>query len=209
MESALEQSVAKRAAANDGAALDRRTFLKIAAVLGLAGAAAALGGCAGPDAGEGEPAERAAEVPASGQALPPEASSGENGAPASAPVAPGEGAAVLRVRLASEGLDATVSLGDSPAARAFAELLPLTVDMGDLNGNEKYAYLETALPTAAYAPGYIEAGDVMLYGSNCVVVFYASHTSSYPYTRLGRVDDPAALAAIAGAPTASFTFEAA
>ena len=39
-----------------------------------------------------------------------------------------------------------ITLTDDAAARAFAARLPLTLDMGELNGNEKHADLRTALP---------------------------------------------------------------
>lgn len=91
-----------------------------------------------------------------------------------------------------------VTLADNPAARAFAALLPLTLDMAELNGNEKYADLPQALPTSANRPGTIRNGDLMLYGSNTLVIFYLTFDSSYSYTRLGRVDDPAGLARTLG-----------
>ncbi|MEO8751061.1 MAG: cyclophilin-like fold protein [Casimicrobiaceae bacterium] len=87
-----------------------------------------------------------------------------------------------------------ITLTDSPAARAFATQLPLTLDMAELNGNEKHADLPKALPANASRPGTIRNGDLMLYGSDTLVVFYSRFTSSYSYTRLGRVDDPAGLA---------------
>jgi hypothetical protein len=87
----------------------------------------------------------------------------------------------------------TITLADTEAARAFAARLPLTLDMAELNGNEKHADLSEALPTSATRPGTIHSGDLMLYGSNTVVVFYASFRSPYSYTRLGRVDDPVEL----------------
>ena len=82
---------------------------------------------------------------------------------------------------------------DDAAARAFAARLPLTLDMSELNGNEKHAELPEALPSNASRPGTIRNGDLMLYGTNTVVVFYETFNSSYAYTRLGRVDDPADL----------------
>ena len=91
-----------------------------------------------------------------------------------------------------------ITLTDNPAARAFAAQLPMTLDMADLNGNEKHAELPKALPADASRPGTIRSGDLMLYGSDTLVVFYLTFHSSYPYTRLGRVDDPAELAQALG-----------
>src|SRR5687767_210759 len=87
-----------------------------------------------------------------------------------------------------------ITLADNGTARAFAELLPLTLDMAELNGNEKHADLPQALPTDASRPGTIRNGDLMLYGTDTLVVFYLTFDSSYSYTRLGRVDEPADLA---------------
>ena len=86
-----------------------------------------------------------------------------------------------------------ITLTDNAAARAFAERLPLTLDMSELNGNEKHAELREALPANASRPGTIRNGDLMVYGTNTLVVFYATFNSSYSYTRLGRVDAPADL----------------
>ena len=86
-----------------------------------------------------------------------------------------------------------ITLTDHAAARAFAAQLPLTLDMSELNGNEKHAELPKALPANASRPGTIRNGDLMLYGTDTLVVFYATFQSSYSYTRLGRVDDPSDL----------------
>ena len=101
----------------------------------------------------------------------------------------------------------TATLADSETGEAFAALLPLTVTMNELNGNEKYHYLSTSLPTAAYQPGTIHAGDLMLYGNNCVVLFYETFNSSYSYTRIGAIDDPSGLAAALGSGNVSVRFE--
>jgi hypothetical protein len=86
-----------------------------------------------------------------------------------------------------------ITLTDDAAARAFVAQLPLTLDMSELNGNEKHVDLPEALPANASRPGTIRNGDLMLYGRNTLVVFYATFDSPYSYTRLGRVDDPADL----------------
>ena len=87
----------------------------------------------------------------------------------------------------------TVTLTDNAATHAFAALLPLTLDMSELNGNEKQANLPKPLPANASRPGTIRNGDLMLYGADTLVVFHLTFQSSYSYTRLGRVDDPSDL----------------
>ena len=99
-----------------------------------------------------------------------------------------------------------ITLADTEAAREFVATLPLTIDMPDLNNNEKHAELPKSLPTNASRPGTIRNGDLMLYGSRTLVVFYLTFDSSYSYTRLGRVDDPTDLAQVLGRGTARITF---
>ena len=65
-----------------------------------------------------------------------------------------------------------ITLTDNAAARAFAAQLPLTLDMSELNGNEKHADLPKPLPANASRPGTIRNGDLMLYGEDTLVVFY-------------------------------------
>lgn len=91
-----------------------------------------------------------------------------------------------------------VTLEDNPAAKAFMALLPLKVYMLEMNGNEKYYNLPGELPTVAYRPGKIRSGDLLLWGSNTVVLFYKTFSSSYSYTRLGWVNEPAELATALG-----------
>ena len=101
----------------------------------------------------------------------------------------------------------TATLADSETAEAFAALLPLTVTKNELNGNEKYHYLSSSLPTAAYQPGTIHAGDLMLYGNNCVVLFYETFNTSYSYTRIGAIDNPSGLAEALGSGNVSVRFD--
>ena len=85
------------------------------------------------------------------------------------------------------------TLAESETARAFAAQFPLTLDMSELNGNEYYAYLSGSLPAASENPRTIHAGDIKLYGANCLVIFYKSFSTSYRYTDLGTIGDTAEL----------------
>ena len=87
----------------------------------------------------------------------------------------------------------SAALADNETAKAFGERLPMTLDMSELNGNEKYCYLDQSLPSAPERVGKIRAGDIMLYGDSCVVIFYKSFSTSYSYTRIGRIEDTSAL----------------
>lgn len=82
-----------------------------------------------------------------------------------------------------------VSLEENETVSKFLELLPQEFNMSELNGNEKYVNLDTTLPTNSYNPKHINAGDIMLYGNNCLVVFYKSFDTSYSYTKIGHIDN--------------------
>lgn len=82
-----------------------------------------------------------------------------------------------------------IELDDNSTVSALVKLLPLELSMSDLNGNEKYTYLDESLPTNTYSPKHIEAGDVMLFGDNCLVVFYKSFDTSYSYSKIGHINN--------------------
>ena len=96
---------------------------------------------------------------------------------------------------------------DNNTAEVFKKMLPVTLKTEELNGNEKYCYIDSSLPTALSTPGTINAGDIMLFGSNCIVVFYETFKTSYSYTRIGKVKDTASLKKALGSGDVTIKFE--
>lgn len=82
---------------------------------------------------------------------------------------------------------------DHEAAQAFAQLLPLTLTFSDLNGYEKFAYLDQELPECTEAVEQVQAGDIMLFGNKCLVIFYEDTQTPYNYTRIGRIQEISSL----------------
>jgi Uncharacterized conserved protein len=111
----------------------------------------------------------------------------------------------MRLKIGSSIFTAT--LHDNATATAFKGMLPMTVKMSELNGNEKYFDLLVNLPTNASNPRTIQSGDLMIYGSNTLVLFYKPFSTSYSYTRLGRIDDTTGLAAAVGSGSVTVTYE--
>jgi len=103
-----------------------------------------------------------------------------------------------RLWMTAAGRRFSVTLASTDAAREFMARLPMTLDMTDLNANEKKFELPKNLPANQSRPGTIRYGDLMLWGDNTVVVFYKTFDSAYSYTRLGQVDDPSGLAQALG-----------
>ena len=83
----------------------------------------------------------------------------------------------------------TIHLEDNETVKSFINLLPQELEMQELNGNEKYVYLDTIIPSNSVLPKHINNGDVMLYGNNCLVIFYKSFDTTYRYTKIGHIDD--------------------
>ena len=80
-------------------------------------------------------------------------------------------------------------LEENNTTQYFMNMLPQKYNMSELNGNEKYVYLDETLPTNSYNPKHIEKGDLMLYGNNCLVVFYKSFDTTYSYTKIGHIEN--------------------
>ncbi|MFD2572455.1 cyclophilin-like fold protein [Spirosoma soli] len=111
----------------------------------------------------------------------------------------------LRIRVGSHSFTAT--LLNNATVTAFKAKLPITLSMKELNRNEKFADLPTSLPTNAVNPRTIQAGDLMLYGANTLVLFYETFQTSYSYTKLGHIENSQGLATALGSGNVSVTFE--
>lgn len=98
-----------------------------------------------------------------------------------------EGAMKIIITVGEETFSGELYHNDT--AEAFAKQLPMTLVMKELNGNEKYSFLSESFPTDPRVLEQIRQGDLMLYGSDCLVLFYETFSSSYSYTALGHVDD--------------------
>ena len=123
------------------------------------------------------------------------ASAGNSPADCSAAHAAAGGEEMKPLKITINGQKFTAELYDNEAAT-----------MKELNSNEKYCYLDTALPTNAQKPGKINTGDIMLFGNDCLVVFYKNFNTSYSYTRIGRIENTEHLAKAAGKSSAKIEF---
>ena len=96
---------------------------------------------------------------------------------------------ISSMKVIINGKQYVIQLEDNETAKSFVNLLPQEYNMSELNGNEKYIYLDITLPTNPSNPKHINSGDVMLYGNNCLVIFYKSFDTSYSYTKVGHIDN--------------------
>lgn len=100
----------------------------------------------------------------------------------------------------------TATLYNSKATREFIKTLPLRITMSELNGNEKYSYISREFTQKVENVKNIESGDIMLYGSNCLVLFYKDFETIYQYTKIGKIDNPTELEQIVGEGNVEITF---
>ena len=111
----------------------------------------------------------------------------------------------IKICIGEKVFDAT--LEDNETTRELVKNLPLEVTMTELNGNEKYYRFGKNFPSADKKVGEIHSGDLMLYSSSYVVLFYKNFSTSYSYTRLGKIENPAELEKIVGSGNISVRFE--
>ena len=100
----------------------------------------------------------------------------------------------------------TATLEDNAAVDALVEMMehgPVTIQMSDYAGFEKVGALGTSLPTSN-SQTTTQAGDIVLYQGNQIVMFYGSN--SWSYTRLGTIDDLTSWTEALGSGDVSVTF---
>lgn len=113
----------------------------------------------------------------------------------------------IKINLIVKNKTFSATLNNNETVKQLIEMFPMTLNMSDLHSNEKYNYLDTNLTTNSSRPNRINAGDIKLYGNNCLVVFYEDFSNSYSYTDLGRVDDVDAFVSELGRGNVTVTFE--
>ena len=111
------------------------------------------------------------------------------------------------IRITVGGSVFKATLEGNAAATEFKQMLPLTINMKDLNSNEKFFDFSSNLPANASNPRTINSGDLMLWGSNTLVLFYKTFNTSYSYTRLGKIEKPSGLSEALGSGNVTIMFE--
>ena len=95
----------------------------------------------------------------------------------------------MKLNVEVKGTIFTATLEDNAAVDALVEMMreaPVVIEMSDYSGFEKVGPLGTSLPTSN-SQTTTQAGDIVLYNGNQIVIFYGSN--SWNYTRLGKIDD--------------------
>lgn len=113
----------------------------------------------------------------------------------------------IKINLIVNNKTFSATLNNNETVKELISMFPMTLHMNDLNANEKYHYLDSSLVTNSSNPRRINAGDIKLYGNNCLVVFYDSFNTSYSYTDLGEVDNVEGFISELGRGDVTMTFE--
>jgi hypothetical protein len=113
----------------------------------------------------------------------------------------------VKIKITVGGKEFTAITYDNGTAKAFISRLPITVNMNELNGNEKYYNFPQNLSVnSAQCPGTINTGDIMLWSSNCLVLFYKTFSTSYSYVKIGRIENVSGLETVLGSGNVEVTF---
>ena len=92
-----------------------------------------------------------------------------------------------------------IELDQSETANQIKSKFPLTISMINLNENEVYYNFDgQSFPTNQQSVGTINQGDIYLYQTNCLVLFYKTFSTSYRYTKIGKVINPEGLDTLIG-----------
>ena len=91
-----------------------------------------------------------------------------------------------------------IELESNETASQIKSKLPFTISMINLNGNEVYYNFVESFKTNQQSVGTINKGDIYLYRDNCLVLFYKTFTTTYTYTKIGKIINPEGLDTLIG-----------
>ncbi|QKF67851.1 cyclophilin domain-containing protein [Arcobacter venerupis] len=111
----------------------------------------------------------------------------------------------IKITIGSKVFIAT--LDENETVKELKKMLPLTLNMNELNGNEKYFDFSHNLPTNSSKPKTIHSGDLMIWSSNTLVLFYKTFPTPYSYTKIGHIDDLNGLEEALGLDEVTIIFE--
>lgn len=93
----------------------------------------------------------------------------------------------MRVTIGEQSFTATLENNDATHELVkMMEKAPISIEMDDYSGFEKVGPLGKRLPIDNRQMT-TQAGDIVLYSGNQIVMFYGSN--SWDYTKIGRIDD--------------------
>jgi hypothetical protein len=108
-----------------------------------------------------------------------------------APTAPSDRNTAMDIQVTLDGRPVGATLNDSPAARDFAALLPLTLDLKDFHQTERIADLPRRLTTSgAPEPRAPKAGDLAYYApwGNLALFYRDGDSANADLLILGSLD---------------------
>ncbi|MFF8315740.1 cyclophilin-like fold protein [Streptomyces bobili] len=136
--------------------------------------------------------------PASPHTTPSASSARQQTPTAGAHTTPSDRNTAMDIRVTLDGRPVDASLNDSPAARDFAELLPLALDLEDFHQTERIADLPRRLTTSgAPEPRAPKAGDLTYYApwGNLALFYRDGDSADADLLVLGHIDADADLLA--------------
>jgi hypothetical protein len=129
--------------------------------------------------------------PASPRATSSASSARQQAPTAQAHTTPSDRNTAMDIRVTLDGRPVDATLNDSPAARDFAGLLPLTLDLEDFHQTERVADLPRRLTTSgAPEPAAPKAGDLAYYApwGNLALFYRDGPSASADLLILGHID---------------------
>ncbi|MET9784646.1 cyclophilin-like fold protein [Streptomyces canus] len=124
-------------------------------------------------------------------ASPPATTTGQQTPTSEAHTAPSDRNTAMDIRVTLDGRPVGATLNDSPAARDFAELLPLTLDLKDFHQTERIADLPRRLTTSGGPePAVPQVGDLAYYApwGNLALFYRDGDSANADLLILGSID---------------------